>query len=235
MISLSPLVSEFDSLEQKEKSVQCLQKKKKKKIIKIPFFAPEVIIYQFPCLLLTFLLLRTLHFLCFTSSLRCAPGFTAGLNWNSWVTFSKCFWKGHSTSFWRKPQFCTCRTIKNESLWCLVVLLCVLLCAARGADPAADQAPPAAGGAQQPAGTHCSSACGPGHGGAKRQGQQGLLCLCMSVQGGAQTGVVGGWWWWWFRGVWWVHFVCSTWKMNITKQGHQASIKSDMLAVVYPE
>lgn len=47
-------------------------------------------------------------------------------------------------------------------------LLCVLLCAARGADPDADQAPPAAGGAQQPAGAHSSSANGPRYGGAQR-------------------------------------------------------------------
>ncbi len=50
-------------------------------------------------------------------------------------------------------------------------LTSVLLCAARGANPAADQAPPPAGGAQQPAGTHSSSADGPGSGGAQRQGQ----------------------------------------------------------------
>lgn len=48
------------------------------------------------------------------------------------------------------------------------LLSSVLLCAARGADPAADQAPPAAGGAQQPAGTHSSSANGPGFGRAQR-------------------------------------------------------------------
>lgn len=52
-----------------------------------------------------------------------------------------------------------------------VVLLCVLLCAAGGADTAAHQASPAAGGAQQPAGTHSSSANGRWYGRAQRKGQ----------------------------------------------------------------
>lgn len=50
----------------------------------------------------------------------------------------------------------------------LLLLTSVLLCAARGANPAANQAPPAAGGAQQPTRTHSSSANGPGFGGAQR-------------------------------------------------------------------
>ena len=43
--------------------------------------------------------------------------------------------------------------------------------AARGVNAASDQAAPAAGGAQQPAGAHSNSAYGPGYGGAQRQGQ----------------------------------------------------------------
>lgn len=50
-------------------------------------------------------------------------------------------------------------------------------CAARRVDADADQAPPAAGGAQQPAGTHSSSANGPGYGRAQRQGQHSVYSI----------------------------------------------------------
>lgn len=53
----------------------------------------------------------------------------------------------------------------------------LLLCAAGGADAAADQASPAAGGAQQPAGTHGSSANGRWYGRAQRKGQL-WVCVC---------------------------------------------------------